>query len=137
MRRPFPSRSCAVDAGTEGVALLQDAALFSRRVGATLKVLHVVEPMSDWPSLARERELQEDARDAASKAVASMLTAAGVDASSKVVVGQIIERAVETAREEKADLVVVGRGAIAEPFGRIRTHAFGIIEQSPCPVLSV
>jgi len=26
---------------------------------------------------------------------------------------------------------------LASPFGRIRTHAFGIIEQSPCPVLSV
>jgi len=128
---------CAVDASTEGVPLLQYAALFSRRVGATLKVLHVVEPMSDWPSLARERALQEEARETATQAVASMLEAAGVDASSKVVVGQIVGRAVEEAREDKADLVVVGRGALSEPFGRIRTHAFGIIEQSPCPVLSV
>jgi len=128
---------CAVDATTEGVPLLQYAALFSKRVGATLKVLHVVEPMSDWPSLARERALQEEARDTASQAVASMLESAGVEATSKVVVGEIVARAVETAREEHADLMIVGRGAIAEPFGRIRTHTFGIIEQSPCPVLSV
>jgi len=128
---------CAVDAGTESVALLKYAALFSRRVGATLHVLHVVEPMSDWPSLARERELQEEARNTASAAVKSMLDAAGVDATSKVVVGQIVGRAVEESRDVHADLMVVGRGAIAEPFGRIRTHTFGIIEQSPCPVLSV
>ena len=128
---------CAVDANTEGVPLLQYAALFSKRVGATLTVLHVVEPMSDWPSLERERALQEEAREAASQAVKSMLDAAGVEAKSRVVVGEIVGRAVETAREEGADLMIVGRGAIAEPFGRIRTHTFGIIEQSPCPVLSV
>jgi nucleotide-binding universal stress UspA family protein len=128
---------CAVDATTEGVSLLQYAALFSKRVGASLSVLHVVEPVSDWPSLARERELQEEVRDTASKAVESMLTSAGVDARSRVVVGGIVARAAEAAREEKSDLVIVGRGAIAEPFGRMRTHAFGIIEQSPCPVLSV
>jgi len=128
---------CAVDATTEGVPVLQYAALFSKRIGATLTVLHVVEPMSDWPSLARERELQEETRQAASQAVASMLASAGVTAESKVVVGAIVARATEAAREEAADLIVVGRGAIGEPFGRIRTHAFGIIEQSPCPVLSV
>lgn len=128
---------CAVDARTEGVALLQYAALLSRRLNASLKVLHVVEPVSDWPSLARERALQEDAREIAAKAVASMLEAAGVEAQSRVVVGEIVGRATEAAREDRADLLVVGRGVLAEPFGRIRTHAFGIIEQSPCPVLSV
>jgi nucleotide-binding universal stress UspA family protein len=128
---------CAVDAKTEGVKVLQYAALLSRRLGATLSVLHVVEPMSDWPALARERELQEDARHTATQAIASMLESAGVQAKSTVVVGEIVMRAVEAAREALADLIVVGRGAIGEPFGRIRTHAFGIIEQAPCPVLSV
>jgi nucleotide-binding universal stress UspA family protein len=128
---------CAVDSRTEGVPLLQYAALFSKRVGACLKVLHVAEPVTDWPSLERERALQEQARDIAAQAVASMLDAAGVQAQSKVVVGEIVARATEAAREERADLLVVGRGSLTEPFGMIRTHAFGIIERSPCPVLSV
>ena len=138
-RAPELPRSilCAVDATTEGVALLQYAALFSKRTGAALSVLHVVEPVSDWPALRRERELQEEVRDTATTAVESMLKSAGVEATSRVVVGEIVSRAAEAAREEKADLMIVGRGAIAEAFGRIRTHAFGIIEQSPCPVLSV
>ncbi len=128
---------CAVDATTEGVPLLQYAALLTKRLGAALSVLHVVEPVSDWPSLARERALQEEVRETAATAVESMLASAGVEAQSHVVVGGIVERAAEAAREEHADLVIVGRGGIREPFGRIRTHAFGIIEQSPCPVLSV
>jgi nucleotide-binding universal stress UspA family protein len=128
---------CAVDATHEGVPLLQYAALFSKRVGATLSVLHVVEPVSDWPSLARERALQEEVRDTATIAVEAMLASAGMAAGSRVVVGEIVERAAEAAREEKADLVVLGRGAVREPFARLRAHSFGIIERSPCPVLSV
>ena len=128
---------CALDADTEGVALLQYAALFSKRLGAALKVLHVVEPVTDWAALASERALQENAREIAAQAVESMLASAGVEAQSKVVVGEIVSRAEEMAREEKADLLIVGRGSLTEPFGRIRTHAFGIIERSPCPVLSV
>ena len=138
-RAPEMPRSilCAVDATTEGVHIVQYAALLSRRTGATLSVLHVVDPVSDWPELVRERELQEEVRDTATAAVESMLKAASVESRSRVVVGGIVARAADAAREEKADLVIVGRGAIGEPFGRMRTHAFGIIEQSPCPVLSV
>jgi nucleotide-binding universal stress UspA family protein len=128
---------CALDATTEGVPLLQHAALFSKHVGAQLSVLHVVEPVSDWPSLARERALQEEVRDTASRAIESMLECAGVKARTRVVVGGIVPRAAEAAREENADLVIVGRGALREPFRWARTHAFGIIEQSPCPVLSI
>jgi nucleotide-binding universal stress UspA family protein len=128
---------CAVDATHEGVPLLQYAALFSKRVGAALSVLHVVEPVSDWPSLARERALQEEVRDTATIAVAAMLASAGMAAGSRVVVGEIVERAAEAAREEKADMVILGRGAVREPFARLRAHSFGIIERSPCPVLSV
>lgn len=128
---------CAVDATNEGVPLLQYAALFSKRVGATLSVLHVVEPISDWPSLARERALQEEVRDTATIAVESMLASADVVATTRVVVGSVAERAAEAAREERADLLIVGRATVREPFAHLRSHAFGIIERSPCPVLSV
>src|SRR5262249_24423709 len=132
-RAPEIPRSilCAVDATTEGVPLVQYAALFSRRTGARLSVLHVIEPVSNWPALARERELEEEVRDTATAAVESMLKAGGVEARSRVVVGGIVASAAEAAREERADLVIVGRGAVAEPFARIRNHTFGIIEQSP------
>jgi len=43
----------------------------------------------------------------------------------------------EEARQEGADLVILGRGAIHETLGRLRTHARGIIQHSPCPVISV
>jgi len=33
--------------------------------------------------------------------------------------------------------VVIGRGSVQGKFGRLRTHAHGIVRQSPCPALSV
>ncbi len=36
-----------------------------------------------------------------------------------------------------ADLLVIGRGSAAGVFGRLRTNAYAIIRQSPCPVVSV
>ena len=36
-----------------------------------------------------------------------------------------------------ADVLVIGRGSAAGVFGRLRANAYGIIRQSPCPVVSV
>jgi hypothetical protein len=33
--------------------------------------------------------------------------------------------------------VVIARGSAGEGHGRLRTHAYGIIRNSPCPVVSV
>jgi nucleotide-binding universal stress UspA family protein len=128
---------CAVDGGPGSSALLKWAADFSTRVGAALTVLHVVGPMTDWPSLERERALQERVRQAAHAKIASLQAAAGVQAPLRVAIGDIVATVTERAREENADLILIGRGSLQAPLGRLRTHAYGIIQRSPCPVLSV
>jgi nucleotide-binding universal stress UspA family protein len=35
------------------------------------------------------------------------------------------------------DVLVIGRGSAAGIFGRLRTNAYAIIRESPCPVVSV
>jgi nucleotide-binding universal stress UspA family protein len=55
----------------------------------------------------------------------------------RVAVGQIMDTVTEEARQEGADLVLIGRGSLESPLGRLRTHAYGIIQKSPCPVVSV
>ena len=37
----------------------------------------------------------------------------------------------------QADALVIGRGSAAGLFGRLRTNAYAIIRQAPCPVVSV
>lgn len=128
---------CALDDRRSSTALLQWAADFSTHVGATLKLLHVVGPITDWPSLQSERTLQEDFRQAAHATIASMQASVGVQAELRVAVGDIVTTVVEHASEEEADLILIGRGSLQSALGRLRTHAYGIIQRSPCPVLSV
>lgn len=128
---------CAVDGASKSAALLQWADAFCKKVNARLSVLHVVGPITDWPSLESEQELQERVRKDARAHVDQIQQAAGLTLPVRVAVGEIVTAVAEEARQEQADLVIIGRGSISEPFGRLRTHAFGIVQGSPCPVLSV
>ena len=128
---------CAVDGTPNSSPLLQWASGFCQGVGAQLTLLHVVRPITDWPSLERERRLQDQVRQEAQGRIERIQKAAGVVAPLRVAVGEIVDTVTEEARHQNADLVIAGRGSISEPFGRLRTHAFGIVQRSPCPVLSV
>jgi nucleotide-binding universal stress UspA family protein len=128
---------CAIDESPTAPFLARWACDLSRTLRANLATLHVIGPISDWPALEGERRLQEQLRDGARERIASMLSASGVDAPLRIAVGDIVQCVTEESRQEQADLVIIGRGSIAEPFGRLRTHAFGIIQRSPCPVISV
>ena len=126
-----------MDGGPESGALLKWADDFSGRMGATLTVLHVVGPMPDWPSFEPEGALQEQMRQAAHEKILSLQASAGVRVPLHVTVGEIAPTVAEEARQQAADLMLIGRGSLQAPLGRLRTHAYGIIQRSPCAVLSI
>jgi len=128
---------CAVDGTPATSGLMQWAVEFGQRMGASLKFLHVVPRISDWLALPGERELQEQVRDAARGNIDALKRSTSVEAPVRVAVGQIVDTVTEEARQEGADLVLIGRGSLQSPLGRLRTHAYGIIQKSPCPVVSV
>jgi nucleotide-binding universal stress UspA family protein len=128
---------CAVDGTPKTPALMQWAAEFSHKMEAALKLIHVVPPISDWLALPTERDLQEEMREEARARVDSLRRACGIDVPIRIAVGQIADTVTEEARQEGADLVVIGRGSLQSTLGRLRTHAYGIIQKSPCPVISV
>jgi nucleotide-binding universal stress UspA family protein len=128
---------CAVDGTPKTAALIKWAAEFCQTVGADLKLLHVVPPLSDWLALESEREIQEQVREEARAKIDAMRKSVGVDARVRIAVGQIADTVTEEARQEQADLIMIGRGTLPSTLGRMRTHAYGIIQRSPCPVLSV
>ena len=51
--------------------------------------------------------------------------------------GDVAREVCSFAHSIAADLVVIGRGAQDGGSGRLRTNAYAIIRQAPCPVLSV
>jgi nucleotide-binding universal stress UspA family protein len=128
---------CAVDGTPQTATLMQWASAFSGKVGGTLKLLHVVGSVSDWMSLPSEQALQDQVRQEAQGIIEKMRASAGVAAPLRVAVGEVAKTVVEHARQEDADLIIIGRGHMPSPFGRLRTHAYGIIQTAPCPVVSV
>jgi len=128
---------CALDGSEKSLAVAQWAAEFSRQMGASLQVLHVVRPISDWLALESEQALQEEMRAEARNRIESSLKSGGLDLPLRIAVGDVVATITEEAHEEGTDLIVLGRGAVHETLGDWRTHAHGIIQRSPCPVLSV
>jgi nucleotide-binding universal stress UspA family protein len=136
--QPLPATvMCAVDGSAGTPALLAWTKQFCSEIQAQLKVLHVVSRITDWRASDRERELQEHLRHEARLRLEAIAAEAGLNAPLRVAVGDIVDSIAEDASEEEADLVIIGRGAASEPLGRLRGHAFGVVQRSPCPVLSV
>lgn len=127
----------ALDLSENSDKVLKWASCFSKRTKAELKIFHVtpsVEGMSgeyfvpDW----RERfEKEANAR------IADLQQAAGTNASVEFSSGDVPTEILDMAKGNATDLLIIGRGSSGGVLGRIRAHAYSIIRQSPCPVISV
>jgi nucleotide-binding universal stress UspA family protein len=106
-------------------------------MNAALSFLHVVPAIGDALILPSEEGLQEAMREGAHAKFEAMRQAARAEGSLKVVLGEIAETITEETRRQKADLILIGRGLLPSPLGRLRSNAYAIIRQSPCPVVSV
>ena len=62
---------------------------------------------------------------------------AGIEADIVLEAGEAAKIVCAAADRIGADSLVIGRGSAAGGFGRLRTHAYAMIRQSPCPVVSV
>jgi len=126
---------CAVDLGPHSANVLRWAASLASEFESSLTLLHVV-PRLDSPGegyYADEwrRRLLADAGEV----IAKVQQSAGIHVEAVVESGDVSKAVRTAAGRLNADLVVIGRGAADN--ARLRTHAFGIIRESPCPVVSV
>lgn len=127
---------CAVNRNSAAASLASRAARLARLWSAELQLVHVIPASEDsenrgevqvrryWTSRARQefRGLLGDA------ALANAMLLRG---------GSIGDAVADTAKREKADLLVIGRGRLQKQLGRLRTHSLELIAKSPCPVISV
>jgi nucleotide-binding universal stress UspA family protein len=128
---------CAVDGGPESASLMQWASEFSSDAGTALRLVHVVAGMEGALSSQLDREFEEEMQKEARRTIEGLQESTGVKAPLCVVTGNVADGVREEASRHEAALVVIGRGGLQATFGRLRTHVYGIIQQSPCPVLSV
>ena len=125
---------CAIDLGPQSCKTLEWAASLQKEFGARMTVIHVT---TYTPPMATDAQWQLDMERAAREDLARLQQREGIEAELRIEAGDPPKQICHVAAEQKADLVVIGRGSAGGVFGRLRTNAYAIIRQSPCPVVSV
>jgi nucleotide-binding universal stress UspA family protein len=133
---PFRSVLCAVDLGPQSFRTLDWAAWLARQFEARLGVVHSTAGLPD-PGDDTELRWRTETRDAAGRELSRLLEGVGAEADLSIEAGEPAQVICSAAARAKADVLVIGRGSAAGVFGRLRTNAYAIIRQSPCPVVSV
>jgi nucleotide-binding universal stress UspA family protein len=123
---------CAVDLGPQSEKTYTWAAWLAGEFQAQLTLMHALASTSEtevsWRAQIRETVEEEFAR---------LQTAVGVPAEILIDAGEPARVVCTAAERTHADVLVIGRGSAAGVFGRLRTNAYALIRQSPCPVVSV
>jgi nucleotide-binding universal stress UspA family protein len=127
----------AVDLGPRSESVLEWAKEFAQQWAARLSIVHATPSLEGHTGEYFDPSWQQSIRDRANKRIELLQMKAKTDAPAYVSEGDpahVIRIAVE---HQKVDVVVVGRGPTTGTFGRLRAHAYSIVRQSPCPVVSV
>lgn len=133
---PFSKILCAVDLGPRSGRALAWASWLQREFPGHLTLVHALavdaesagEPDPGWRSGIRKRAEEELLR---------LQHDMGAQAEVLLEGGEPADIICSAAARVGAGTVIIGRGSAAADFGRLRTHWYAIIRQSPCPVVSV
>jgi nucleotide-binding universal stress UspA family protein len=128
---------CAIDANPEGTRLIQFAADLAAASGATVHLTHAVPVAESGPERYMDLEFAAFLAEEARKAIVEMQKEAGTNFEVAVETGNIPDAVRRVAESRNADVVLIGRGALPHFAGRLRSHAYAIVRDMPCPVLSV
>ncbi len=133
---PLQNVLCAVDLGSQSSKTLFWAARLACEFGAGLTLMHVTAPE---PDIGDDSEVnwRVDVREAADQELRRLQHFVNCEAEILIEAGEPPKVICSAAGRIHADTLVVGRGSAAGVFGRLRTNAYAIIRESPCPVVSV
>ena len=129
---------CAVDLGPQTAPTLEYASQLARDFQAGLDVVHVIPTLNPEFDLQVSDEWRSNVIDRAREELGKVMEAVkAMHASVHVQEGEAAKTVCSFARSTGADVLVIGRGSQVNATGRLRTNAYAIVRQSPCPVLSV
>lgn len=117
---------CAVDLGERSREILAWALSFAREYQAELGITHAP-PLVEAPQLVAE----------ARRRIGALLAAAGTNATVLIDGGEPARAVACAAQAFHADLLVIGRHGGKAEEGHLRHNAYGILRESPCPVISI
>ena len=127
---------CALDLGPQSEHAFAWADWLSRQFGARLTAMHATAAIPDTGDRSEET-WRANLRWSGQNELERLRESVGSGAELLLEAGDPAKSICAAATRIGADLLVIGRGSAAGGFGRLRTNAYAIIRQSPCPVVSV
>jgi nucleotide-binding universal stress UspA family protein len=125
---------CAVDINSELNPQVEGAAAVAREFRAGLTLVHVVPGPETGPVRYLDNEFRRDRMKEAETRLKAIAENCSVPAGVLVDDGHVPKCLARAAHAENADLIVIGRSHHSG-LGRLRTHGYAIIRESPCAVL--
>jgi nucleotide-binding universal stress UspA family protein len=101
-----------------------------------LTLVHVTPACAQTPNHADDA-WRAKLRATAEQTIAALQTRVGSQAEVMLQTGDPAKAICAAAAQIRAGALVIARGSAAGGFGRLRTNAYAIVRQSPCPVVSV
>ena len=128
---------CAVDLERESRHVLDAAVTLSQMHDAPVRLVHAIPVPECGPAAEFVSEFDRFLADSAREKMLDLQREAGVEFEVCMQGGPVSAVVRDTALARNADIVVIGRGHTHAPLSRLRSNAWSIIRESPCPVLSV
>jgi nucleotide-binding universal stress UspA family protein len=129
--------ACAIDLGPNSGHTLQWASTLAGDFQSTLSIVHVTPRLEPSLRVVFSSDLKAQMEEMVRNDIEKLqMTSAAKQVTICIQEGDIAHTVSSHAASVGADLVVIGRGTSGQT-GRLRTKAYGIIQESPCPVLSV
>lgn len=129
---------CAVDFGPQSSNTIQWAAFVASALQARLTVVHAA--MDAPPNLPGRYMFQwhEEAHWGAEERIRTLLADLRIQAEVLVVSDGDVPKSLSAAvTNNKADLLVIGRSPADNVSRRLGSHAYAVLTNAPCPVVSV
>jgi nucleotide-binding universal stress UspA family protein len=128
---------CAVDLGAHSRKVLCWAAQMAAEYSARLSVVNATPAIEVGGARYFDPDWRVTLEASAREEIEKLQQSLGSRGHAIVDSGPAPAVVANIARENHADLLVIGRSSAAGVFGRLRGNAYGIIRESPCPVVSI
>ena len=127
---------CAIELNQNDEPLIRQALELAGNDPSLVRLVHAVPVEEARPQKYFSLEFDRFLMDVAKERIAELQSKMGIELQSCVRAGPVAPVVRQAAVVHGSDLIVIGRGVVRETMGRLRTNAYAIIREAPCPVLS-
>lgn len=127
----------AVDLSSQSTRALEWAAWLASASNARLTLIHATPSLEGRTGEYFDPEWRAHLAEQAREHIDKLDERAGAKPEVLIESGDAPHVVCAVAERLHSSVLVIGRGSAAGMFGRLRTNAYAIIRQSPCPVVSV